>query len=69
MAAQASVSAHLIKPLQSRRRDWLPYMLALPIIIYEAAFILIPIVQQFGSSFTSDVIGIGTVKWVGISQL
>lgn len=68
MAVQAGVSVQSIKPVEGRRRDWLPYLLALPIIIYEGIFILIPIVQQFGSSFTSDVIGIGTVKWVGLAN-
>lgn len=52
-------------PVPTHRRDLLPYMLAIPIILYEGFFILVPIVQQFGSSFTSDVIGIGTVKFVG----
>lgn len=43
-------------------------MLVLPIIAYEVVFILIPIIQQFISSFTSDVIGIGTVQWVGFEN-
>ena len=68
MAVQAGVHAQSTKPDAGRRRDWLPYMLALPIIIYEGIFILIPIVQQFVSSFTSDVFGIGTVKWVGLAN-
>ncbi len=68
MAVQAGVSAQSIKRNNGQRRDWLPYLLALPIVIYEAIFILIPIIQQFGSSFTSDVIGIGTVKWVGLAN-
>ena len=53
---------------EKRRRDYLPYMLVLPIIAYELIFILIPIFQQFFSSFTSDVIGIGTVSWVGLEN-
>ena len=40
----------------STRRDLFPYMLALPIIIYEGIFILFPILQQIGSSFTSDIV-------------
>lgn len=68
MTVQAGISTHIVKPIESPRRDWLPYMLALPIILYEGIFILIPIVQQFGSSFTSDVIGIGTIKWVGLAN-
>ncbi len=63
MTAQAFAQAP--GSILTRRRDLLPYMLALPIIIYEGIFILVPIVQQIGSSFTSDVLGIGTVKFVG----
>jgi len=68
MGLQASVNAQFIKPAGSRQRDWLPYMLALPIIIYEGIFILIPIIQQFGSSFTSDIIGFGAAKGVGLAN-
>src|SRR5260221_5269872 len=68
MAVQAGLNAQVAKPIARPRRDYLPYLLALPIIIYEGIFILIPIIQQIGSSFTSDVIGIGTVKWVGLSN-
>ncbi|MBI1282582.1 MAG: ABC transporter permease subunit [Anaerolineaceae bacterium] len=68
MAVQASVNVQTIKASAGRRRDYLPYMLALPIVIYETIFILIPIIQQFSSSFTSDIIGIGTVKWVGLAN-
>lgn len=57
MAVQAGINAQVAKPIARSRRDYLPYLLALPIIIYEGIFILVPIVQQFGSSFTSDVIG------------
>jgi len=51
-----------------KRRDYLPYMLVLPIIVYETIFILIPILQQVVSSFTSDVIGMGAVRWVGFEN-
>src|SRR5436190_11534495 len=68
MAVQAGLSAQVAKPIARQKRDYLPYMLALPIIIYESVFILIPIIQQVGSSFTSDVIGIGTVKFVGLAN-
>ena len=69
MAVQAGVRVgSSIKPVERQRRDKLPYMLALPIIIYEGIFILIPIIQQIGSSFTSDVIGMGAVKWVGLAN-
>ena len=68
MAVQARTNVLAARPIIKNRRDYLPYMLALPIIIYEAIFILIPILQQFGSSFTSDVIGMGPVKWVGLQN-
>ncbi len=68
MAVQASINNHALKLNAGHRRDWLPYLLALPIIIYEAVFILIPIIQQFGTSFTSDVLGIGAVKFVGLEN-
>jgi multiple sugar transport system permease protein len=64
MAVQAGVRA-VIATRQQRRRNLLPYMLALPILIYEGIFVLLPIVQEVLSSFTSDVIGVNTVKWVG----
>ncbi|MCA9908775.1 MAG: sugar ABC transporter permease [Anaerolineae bacterium] len=67
MAVQATVSASNAV-VNHKRRDYLPYMLVLPIIVYEAIFILIPIIQQVVSSFTSDVIGIGTVRWVGLDN-
>jgi multiple sugar transport system permease protein len=68
MAVQAGVNPQLLPPVIRPRRDWLPYMLALPIILYEGFFILIPIIQQFGSSFTSDIIGINVVKGVGLAN-
>lgn len=65
MAVQAAtLSTSTARP----RRDYLPYLLALPIVLYELVFILIPIVQQVFSSFTSDIIGIGTVRWVGFEN-
>jgi multiple sugar transport system permease protein len=67
MAVITGIEAVAPVPLH-RRRDLLPYMLAIPIIIYEVFFILIPILQQFASSFTSDVIGIGAVKYIGTAN-
>jgi multiple sugar transport system permease protein len=68
MAVQAGTNARAAGVVENRRRDYLPYLLALPIIIYEGIFILIPIIQQFGSSFTSDVIGFGAARWVGLDN-
>ena len=69
MAVQAGARAQGARIGVARgRRDLLPYMLILPIIIYEGIFILIPIIQEFASSFTSDVIGYGPVKGVGLAN-
>lgn len=68
MAVQTSVVAAADVKVEPARRDFLPYMLAFPIILYEGFFILIPIIQQFGSSFTSDVIGMGPVRWIGMDN-
>jgi len=69
MAVQAAAKAHAEGVgTAHRRRDLLPYMLVLPILLYEGVFVLIPIIQEFGSSFTSDVIGMGAVKWVGLAN-
>lgn len=65
MAVHAQARVQAPESFLTRRRNLLPYLLALPIIVYEGIFILIPILQQIGSSFTSDVLGIGTVKFVG----
>jgi multiple sugar transport system permease protein len=65
MAVQASLVADtpsVARP--KRRRNMLPYYLALPVLLYEGIFIFLPIIQEIGSSFTSDVIGAGDVKWV-----
>src|SRR5262249_22668167 len=68
MAVQASVGGKAQASGLTRRRDLLPYMLALPIVIYEAIFILVPIVQQIASSFSTDIIGGGPVRWVGLDN-
>jgi multiple sugar transport system permease protein len=56
------------KTLRVRHWNLLPYYLALPILLYEGIFIILPIVQEIGSSFTSDVIGMGNVKWIGLKN-
>jgi multiple sugar transport system permease protein len=40
-----------------RRRNWLPYLLAVPILAYETIFILVPIAQGMASSFTRTDVG------------
>jgi multiple sugar transport system permease protein len=49
------------------RRNWLPYMLALPILAYEVVFILYPIGQGMASSFTRTDVG-RPVTFVGLAN-
>lgn len=68
MAVQAGAIYTPEAARRRRRRNLLPYMLALPLLIYEGIFIFIPILQQIASSFTSDVIGVGNVEFVGLEN-
>lgn len=68
MAVQVGALSRTQTAPPRRRRNWLPYMLALPLLIYEGIFIFIPILQQIASSFTSDVIGVGNVEFVGLEN-
>ncbi len=68
MAAQTNTLVTAPRIPLMKRRDLFPYMLALPIIIYEGIFVLIPILQQISSSFTSDIFGVTTVKFVGLAN-
>lgn len=68
MAVQAGLLADSSTVRPKRRRNLLPYYLALPVLLYEGIFIFIPILQEIGSSFTSDVIGAGDVKFVGLKN-
>jgi multiple sugar transport system permease protein len=49
------------------RSYWLPYLLALPILAYEAVFILYPIGQGMASSFTRIDVG-RPVTFVGLAN-
>ncbi len=51
-----------------RRRNLLPYALALPIIAYEAMFILYPILQEFYASFTQIKVLGKPAPWVGLAN-
>jgi multiple sugar transport system permease protein len=44
----------------------LPYFLVLVILSFLSVFILFPISQQFLTSFSNDVVGVSTVRWVGL---
>jgi len=50
-----------------RRSNWLPYLLALPILAYEGVFILYPIGQGIASSFTRTDVG-RPVTFVGLAN-
>src|SRR3954471_16153866 len=50
-----------------RRFSYLPYLLALPILAYEAVFILYPIYEGIHSSFTKQAIGKPAI-WVGLEN-
>src|SRR5438874_9207300 len=57
-----------LSPLgRHRRRNWLPYLLAVPILAYEGVFILYPIGQGIASSFTRTDVG-RPVTFVGLSN-
>ncbi len=52
-----------------RRLHLLPYLLALPIVIYEGIFIVSPIVQGIYGSFTRLELGAGRPQiWVGLAN-
>src|SRR5207249_874607 len=69
-AKPTAVLASVELPLKGERRgrrNWLPYLLALPILAYETVFILYPIAQGFASSFTRTDVG-RPVTFVGLAN-
>jgi multiple sugar transport system permease protein len=56
-------------PRRNRRRvRWLPYLLAIPVLLYEAVFILYPIYEGIKSSFYQQR-NLGTpATWVGLEN-
>ena len=50
-----------------RNSGWLPYALALPLLAYEAIFILYPIYEGIKSSFTKQTVG-RPATWVGTAN-
>lgn len=66
MTAPENNAQKSVVSIRRPRRNYLPYLLVLPILIYEAIFIIFPIAQQFLTSFSNNVVGIGTVRWVGL---
>lgn len=48
------------------RQNSLAYTLVFLIVAYLAVFILLPIVQQVLTSFSNNVVGVDSVRWVGL---
>lgn len=66
MAIQTPANPSRKRPLAAPRRNYLPYYLVLPILLYLGIFILLPIAQQFLTSFSNNVVGVSSVRWVGL---
>ena len=62
------VRRHATRPgwLVRQRRNSLPYVLIFLIVAYLSLFILLPITQQFLTSFSNNVVGVDNVRWVGL---
>lgn len=65
--ATAGSGARALPFVGRSRSNALPYLLALPILAYEAVFILYPILQGFLSSFTKTDVG-RPVTFVGLAN-
>src|SRR6186713_1576241 len=68
--ANASETEDRVKPAKPRgRRNWLPYALALPIVLYEIALIVYPIAQGVYGSFQQIELAADTPPtWVGLAN-
>jgi len=66
-ATNSMTSIESPKRSRLRRAGLLPYMLALPILLYEALFLLYPIYKGVESSFTKQTIGKAPV-WIGLDN-
>lgn len=67
VAGAAASRPAALAAASGRRRNWLPYILALPIVAYEAVFILYPIGQGIASSFTRTDVG-RPVTFIGLAN-
>ncbi len=66
--AEPIVTAGVEGGAQRRRLTFLPYLLALPILAYEAIFILYPISQGIYSSFTKQSAIGRSATWIGLAN-
>ena len=69
----ATSTAHLNgqhggRPGRRRRPPILPYLLAIPILAYEAVFLLYPIYKGLRASFTQQLALGKPAEWVGLAQ-
>jgi multiple sugar transport system permease protein len=68
VAGSSSIVTPISQPRRRRRPSFLPYLLAVPILIYEAIFVLYPIYQGIKSSFYTQA-NLGTPPtWVGLKN-
>jgi multiple sugar transport system permease protein len=68
-ASEAEDRVKPAKPRPRRRRNWLPYALALPIVLYEVALIVYPIVQGVYGSFQQiELAANSPPTWVGLAN-
>jgi multiple sugar transport system permease protein len=66
--AESIIAADTRLRVRRRRPSFLPYLLALPILVYEAVFILYPIYKGIESSFTKQVSIGKPATWVGLAN-
>lgn len=67
MATQALPSEYE-RPRKRWKINWLPYLLTLPIIVYEVVFILYPIYKGVAASFTKQTAIGRPSEWVGLDN-
>jgi multiple sugar transport system permease protein len=66
MAEQAQERVGARRGRMWSRQSSLAYMLVALIVAYLGVFILLPISQQFLTSFSNNVVGVDNVRWVGL---
>ena len=68
VAGSTSYANESTQPRRRRRPSFLPYLLAIPILIYEGIFVLYPIYEGIKSSFYTQA-NLGTPPiWVGLKN-
>ena len=68
VAGTQSIATESVQPRRRRRPSFLPYLLAIPILLYEGLFVLYPIYEGIKSSFYTQA-NLGTPPvWVGLNN-